>query len=122
MKTKTILAAAMLLLSGLSAHATYQRLASCSGVTDKRDQATVTLYANIKNDTQGLVVVNIDGVNDYASNTKIDWNSTAEGYPRFYDNDFDLDLVVDMIDSTVDDILVENDYIQKLECKYTPKK
>ena len=109
------------LMTCISANATYQRLATCSGVTEDRDRAIVTLYANVQNDSQGIVIVNLDGGRDFASDSKINWNATAEGYPRFYDNDFDLDIIVNMDKSTVDDILVENDYIQNLECKYTPK-
>lgn len=108
-------------MMSLSVNATYQRLATCSGITDKRDSASVTLFVNTQKDTVGLVVVNIDGVNDFASDTQINWSATPDGYPRFFNNDFDLDIIVDMNKTTIDDILVENDYIQKLECRYTPK-
>ncbi len=108
-------------LASIPTWASYQRLAECYGRTEKNVNARAVLFVDTKNDSQGYIAVSIDRVSDSLSATRIDWTSNPQGYPRIYDNSFDLDIVIDDKNASYDDILVERDYVPQLQCRYTPK-
>jgi hypothetical protein len=116
---KMLITAAISLL-GFNAFAGYSRLAECTGYTDKNLNAYATLFVNKTKDTEGIIVVNVDGAGVRISDTKVDWNANQNGYPKFYDNDYDLDIVINDKSASVDDILVGEDYISQLSCVYKP--
>jgi hypothetical protein len=111
----------LVVLANIPTWAAYQRLAECYGRTERNINARAILFVNTANDTQGFIAVSIDRVSDSLSETKINWTSNTQGYPRFYDNNFDLDIVIDDKSVATDDMLVENEYIPQLQCRYTPK-
>ena len=111
---------AALALVGASACAEYTRLAECIGQSQNRRDVRAVLFVDRAADTSGMVMITIANQGDYLSPTKVDWRSNANGYPRFYDNDFDLDLVVRQSGVSSDDALVGETYIPSLDCEYAP--
>jgi hypothetical protein len=107
-------------LASVNAFAGYRKLADCNGRTDKNFGAKATLFVNQTTDTQGLVVVNLERGGLVVSDTRVDWNANPQGYPRFFDNDFDLDIVINDRTPAKDDILVGDQYVAQLNCVYTP--
>ena len=105
---------------GASAFASYQRIAFCAGRSDKSRETNATLFVNQKNNSVGIIVVNVQAVGMTISDTKVDWEAHPQGFPRFYDNDFDLDIVINDATSSVDDILVDDNYVGALTCFYNP--
>lgn len=112
---------AFVVFATLPTFAAYQRLAECYGRTERGVNARAILFVDTANDSQGYVAVSIDRVADALSMTKIDWANNPQGYPRFFDNSFDLDIVVDDHSVSTDDIMVGNEYVPQLQCRYTPK-
>lgn len=106
-------------VSSVNAFAAYSRIAECTGRSDKNLNATVTLFANQAADTTGIVVVSLQGLPAVISDTQIDWNGQG-GYPHFFNNDYDLDIIIRDNSGSVDDILVGDNYIGQLSCVYRP--
>ncbi len=107
---------AMLMAS--NAMAAYQKLAECSGQTDNRQSARAVLFVDAVNDSLGIVTVSLQNGLDYVSTTKVNWRANPQGYPRFFDNDFDLDIVINDSAPSSDDILVDKNYVRALRCVY----
>lgn len=103
------------------AWAGYLKLAECFGHTESHDVARAVLFVDTEKDTQGLVMVSLESGWDYISTTKINWVTNPQGYPRFFENEFGLDIVINQNEETVDDITVDRKYISRLECNYTQK-
>jgi hypothetical protein len=118
MKKLILALTSVVLFAGSAAYAEYQKLAECSGRTEKRMGVRAVLFVNKSQDTLGYVAVQIEKGSDYLSATQISWNSNPQGYPRFFDNDFDLDIVISDKTPSVDDALVGQDYIGQLQCTY----
>ena len=118
MKKFSILISSLLLFVGVQAYAEYLKLAECSVRTEKRMGVRAVLFVNKAQDTQGYIAVQIEKGSDYLSPTQISWNSNPQGYPRFFDNDFDLDIVINDQTLSEDDALVGDDYISQLKCRY----
>jgi len=116
---KLMILAAIAALS-FNAFAAYSRIAECSGRTDTNELASVNLFVNKTKDTQGIIAINLPDSGMQVGDTKVDWESNAKGYPRFFDNDYDLDIVINDKSATVDDILVGDTYISQLSCSYQP--
>lgn len=112
--------ATLVLLASFNASADYRKLAECTGTTDRGFGAYVALFVNPKADTNGLVFVSIDRQPMRISDTRINWADNPQGYPRFYDNDYDLNIVINDRSVSTDDILVGDDYVRQLNCRYTP--
>lgn len=117
---KLILIASLFL--GFEASGAYVKIAECSGRTDHGNMARAVVFVNKVNDTMGFIAVNIPGQRDVGSETRVSWNSNPQGYPRFYDNDFDLDIVINDKTFSYDDVLLGNEYVARLECVYDPTK
>lgn len=96
----------------------YTRMAECSGRTQRGAASRAVIFVNKDADTTGMVMVTIANEGDYLSKTKVSWNSS--GHPRFYDNDFDLDLVIEQSGVSQDDALVKDTFIPELSCEYAP--
>ena len=110
-----------IVLASVPTFAAYQRLAECLGRTERGANARAVLFVDTANDSQGYIAVSIDRVADELSETKIDWANNPQGYPRIFDNSFDLDMVIDDHTFSTDDVLVAGEYIPQLQCRYTPK-
>lgn len=120
MKLLNSIAALIVAVSGSQAFAAYSKLAECYGTTDKNVAASATLFVNKANDGAGIIVAGTQGGALTISDTKVDWNATAQGYPRFYDNDFDLDIIISDKAASADDILFGDNYVSRLVCTYKP--
>lgn len=118
MKKLILTLSSFVLLASTQAFAEYQKLAECSGRTESRMGVRAIFFVNKAQDNQGYIAVQIEKGSDYLSATKISWNSNPQGFPRFFDNDFDLDIVINDRTPSVDDALVGDDYIPQLQCRY----
>ena len=104
----------------LTAFAEYTRLAECSGYTQKSVASRAVLFVDKNQDTNGMILVTIANVGDFLTPTKISWTANAQGFPRFFDNDFDLDIVISDQTASSDDVLIGEEYIDTLVCEYAP--
>jgi hypothetical protein len=118
MKKLSLALSLFTMLSSTAAFAEYQKLAECSGRTEKRMGVRAILFVNKVQDTRGYIAVQIEKGSDYLSATRVSWNSNPQGFPRFFDNDFDLDIMIHDQITTTDDALVGDDYISQLQCRY----
>jgi hypothetical protein len=117
---KSLLVATALIFASVPAMAEFTKLAECTGASDTRLNARAVLFVNKAADTQGLIEVSFDDGTDFLSATQINWKANSQGYPRFYNNDFDLDIVINDKTKSTDDILVGKNYVGQLDCTYTP--
>ena len=123
MKLITILAT-LLFTGSVFANApsqSFTKIAECIGNDENMNMVRLVIFVNDANDSTGLLSASVDNDWDYATTTAVNWN-TAEGYPRVHNNEFDLDVVISDKKSSTDDVILDNTYVEALECFYTPKK
>ena len=111
----------LILLSSIPTMAAYQRLALCAGLTENNAKVRAALFVDLSNTNEGFAAVSIEGGQDFLGATKIDWKNNPQGFPRFFENEFDLDIVIAEKTVSHDDIIVGDEYIPQLQCRYTPK-
>jgi hypothetical protein len=111
---------ALVMLTSIPTFAAYVRMAECLGRTENNANVRAVLFVDKANDSQGIVAISIDRVTDAVSLTQVNWTSNPQGFPRFFNNNFDLDIVIDDRNVSTDDVLVGRDYVPQLQCRYTP--